>query len=142
MSNKNMYEVFDEFEMANTHQERMLVIQKNLSQTLVNTLKLTYHPDWQWLIKEMPDNYKVPDTKPGISVCQLGTELRKLYLFRVGDSKAESLTPRKQNELLIQLLESLEPREAEVIIGIFKKDQGVQGLSYEFVKEAFPDMLP
>jgi len=72
MSNKNMYEVFDEFEMANTDQERMLVIQKNLSQTLVNTLKLTYHPAWQWLVTEMPQNYKVPDTKPGISVCQLG----------------------------------------------------------------------
>jgi len=142
MSNKNMYEVFDEFEMANTDQERMLVIQKNLSQTLVNTLKLTYHPAWQWLVTEMPQNYKVPDTKPGISVCQLGTELRKLYLFRMGDGTAESLTPRKRNELLIQLLESLEPREAEVVIGIFKKDQGVQGLTYGFVKAAFPDMLP
>ena len=69
-------------------------------------------------------------------------ELRKLYLFRRGDNTAERLDPRKQNELLIQLLESLEPREAEVIIGIFKKDQGVKGLTYDFVKEAFPKMLP
>lgn len=142
MINKNMYEIFDEFEMANSKQEKMNVIGKNLSKTLVDVLKLTFHPAWQWLVTEMPENYRVPDTKPGISVCQIGTELRKLYLFRKGDGTAESLTPRKQNELLIQLLESLEPREAEVIIGIFKKDQGVRGLSYEFVKEAFPDMLP
>jgi hypothetical protein len=40
------------------------------------------------------------------------------------------------------MLESLEPREAEVVIGIFKKDQGVKGLNYKFVKDCFPDMLP
>jgi hypothetical protein len=40
------------------------------------------------------------------------------------------------------MLESIEPREAEVILGIFQKDLGVKGLDYKFVKEAFPDMLP
>ena len=90
----------------------------------------------------MPHNYKIPDTKPGISICQLGTEMRRLYLFQKGNATAENLSARKQNELLIQLLESLEPREAEVVMGIFKKDQGVKGLTYNFVKEAFPQMLP
>lgn len=137
-----MYEVFDEFELASTKQEKLLVIQKNLSSTLVNVLKLTFHPNFQWLVSEFPTEYKIPDTLPGISTCQLGTELRKLYLFRKGDTTAETLTERKRKELLIQLLESLEPREAEVVIGIFKKNQGVKGLTYKFVKEAFPDMLP
>jgi hypothetical protein len=139
---KNIYEVFDEFEEATTKQERMDVIRKNLSQTLVQVLELTFHPAIEWLVKEMPDDYKIPDTKPGISVCQLSTEIRKLYLFRKDNPNAERLTPRKRKELLIQLLESLEPREAEVIIGIFQKDQGVKHLTYKFVKEAFPNMLP
>ena len=139
---KNMYEIFDEFEEAKTKSEKMNVIGKNLSKTLVDVLKLTYHPDFQWLITEMPENYKVPDTKPGLSICQLGTEIRKLYLFQKSNPTAENMSKKKQNELLIQLLESLEPREAEVVMGIFKKDQGVKGLTYKFVKEAFPDMLP
>ena len=64
-------------------------------------------------------------------------------LFRSeGEPTAEKLTDRKRKELLIQFLESLEPREAEVVMGIFKKDQGVKGLTYNFVKECFPDMLP
>lgn len=140
--NKNMYEIFDEFEEASSKKDKMKVIEKNLSKTLVQVLELTFHPGYQWLVNDIPENYKVPDTLPGISLNQIGTELRKLYLFRKGDNTAERLDPRKQNELLIQLLESLEPREAEVIIGIFKKDQGVKGLTYDFVKEAFPKMLP
>ena len=139
---KNMYEVFDEFEQAQTKEEQMKVIERNLSKTLVDVLLLTFHPDYQWKVKELPENYKTPDTKPGISVCQLSTEIRKLYLFREGEQTAESLSSRKQKELLIQFLESREPREAEVVIGIFKKDQCVNGLTYEFVKEAFPDLLP
>ena len=139
---KNLYEVFDEFEMATNKKERMAVIQQNLSKALVEVLHLTYHPDFQWLVNDMPENYKIPDTLPGISTAQLGTEIRKLYLFRKGESTAESLTPQKRNQLLLQLLESLEPREAEVVIGIFRKDLGVKGLTYKFVKEAFPNLLP
>ena len=140
---KNIYEVFDEFEMAWTKQERLDVIGRNLSPLLVEVLRLTYHPQFQWKVKEYPENYIEDYTKHGgLSECQLNTELRKLYMFQSGHPTAESLNPRKQRELLIQILESLEPREAEVVMGIFRKDQGVEGLNYEFVKEAFPDMLP
>jgi hypothetical protein len=139
---KNIYEVFDEFERATNKQERLQVIEKNLSKTLVDVLQFTYHPKCKWKVKDMPENYKSPNTIAGMSRCQLSTEIRKLYLFQEGHPEAEKLSPRKQNELLIQLLESIEPREAEVIVGIFKKDQGVKGLDYKFVKEAFPNLLP
>jgi hypothetical protein len=140
---KNMYEIFDEFEVAENKKDRMKVVEKNLSKTLVDILELAYHPKYEWLVTEMPDGYKVPtDTLPGLSGTQLSTELRKLYLFRKGDPTAEQLSPEKRTELLLRLLESLEPREAEVVIGIFQKDLGVKGLNYKFVKEAFPNLLP
>jgi hypothetical protein len=139
---KNMYEIFDEFEEAKTKKERLDVIGKNLSKTLVDVLELTYHPNYQWLVTEMPDNFKIKEIPNGMGYAQLSVELRKLYLFRKGEPTAQRLTPRKQNEILLQLLESLEPREAEVVIGIFRKDQGVKGLDYKFVKEAFPKLLP
>ena len=139
---KNLYEVFDEFEMASTKKEKLAVIEKNLSKTLVQVFELAYHPNYQWLITEMPVEYKIPDTLPGISRCQLSTEIRKLYLFKKGDATAEKLSDEKIKQLLLQLIESLEPREAEVVIGILSKDLGVKGLNYKFVKEAFPQLLP
>ena len=139
---KNIYEVFDEFEAASSKKEKMAIIQKNLSKTLVDVLELTFHPGIQWTIKSMPEGYKPKDIPIGMSHCQLSTELRKLYMFRDGDPTAAKLSERKRNELLIQLLESIEPREAEVVYGIFVKDQGVKGLDYAFVKEAFPKLLP
>jgi hypothetical protein len=140
---KNIYEIFDEFEEAENKQQKMKVIEDNLSKTLVDVLTLTFHPDYEFLIKEFPDNYSPNwENNNGLSRCQLSTELRKLYMFQKGNDTAEKLTEKRKNELLILLLESLEPREAEVVMGIFKKDQGVRGLTYKFVKEAFPKMLP
>lgn len=140
---KNMYEIFDEFEAAKNHQGRMVVIGKNLSQTLFDVLKLTFHPGFQWFITEIPEEYRIQnDSLPGISRTQLSTEIRKLYLFQKGNADAEKLTPAKRTQLLCQLLEALEPREAEVVMGILRKDQGVEGLDYKFVKEAFSNLLP
>jgi hypothetical protein len=65
-----------------------------------------------------------------------------MYLFQKGHPESANVTTERRKQLLLQFLEALEPREAEVIIGIFKKDQGVKGLTYNFVKDAFPDLLP
>lgn len=139
---KNIYEIFDEFELAKTKKEKMQVIERNLTKTLVTVLQLTFDPNIKWKVNDLPENFAPQETKPGLSRCQLSTEIRKLYMFQQGNDTAEKLSPRKINELLIQLLESLEPREAEVVGGIFRKDQGVQGLDYKFVKEAFPALIP
>ena len=141
---KNIYEIFDEFEEAPTKEAKMAVLGNNLSKVLVDVLQLAFHPDYQWLITDMPENFTIrqENTIPGLSSVQLSTELRKLYLFQKGNIMAEKLTPEKRNQLLLQILESIEPREAEVVIGIFKKDLGVPGLDYAFVKEAFPKLLP
>ena len=139
---KNIYEVFDEFELVKNKKDRLDVIQRNLSKTLVDVLQLTFHPDYEWKVKEMPEDYKIVPVPSGMPRCQLSTEMRKLYLFLEGHPTAETLTDTRRHELLLQLLESIEPREAEVVIGIFNKDQGVKGLDYKFVKEAFPDLLP
>ena len=57
---KSIYEIFDEFEMVSSKKDRMAVIEKNLSTTLVQVLQLAFHPNHQWLITEMPDDYEVP----------------------------------------------------------------------------------
>ena len=139
---KNIYEVFDEFELATNKKERMEVIGKNLSKTLTEVFLFAYHPEYQWFFKEIPENYKPKNIPAGMGYLQLSTELRKFYLYRKGDATAEKLTPTKRTQLLLEFLENLEPREAEVVMGIFNKDLGVKGLNYKFVKEAFPNLLP
>ena len=139
---KNIYEIFDEFESCGNKKQRMEVIGKNLSQTLVDVLKWTFHPEIEWLVKEMPESYILPtDHLPGISRAQLSTEIRKLYLFQKGNPTADKLTDKKREQLLVEYLDNLEPREAEVVMGIFNKDLGVKSLNAKFIKEFFPQII-
>lgn len=139
---KNIYEIFDEFENASSKQERIGVLQKNWSPVLQNVLEMAFHPNITWKVKGIPEDYKIPDTKPGISYSTLNQELKRMYLFQDGNPTSEKLTEAKRKELLLILLESLEPREAEVINGIFKKDLGVSGLTYNFVRDNISGLLP
>jgi hypothetical protein len=138
---KNIYEIFDEFELAKTKQQRIAVLEQNMSQALCDVILMAFHPKYEWLVTELPKKYKMPDILTGSAFSSIHQQLRKLYMFRKGDPTAEKLTPERREEILLQILESLEFREAEVIIGIFTKDLGVKGLDHKFVKEVFPNML-
>lgn len=139
---KNVYEILDEFVAAGSKQDKIQVLSKNWSTTLQTVLHFAYHPDIKWMITEKPKNYKKPDTLPGVSYSSLNQEMRRLYLFREGDPGAMKLTPAKREELLLIMLESLEPREADVVMGIFKKDLGVKGLTYKFIRDNIPGIVP
>ena len=139
---KNIYEVFDEFELAKNKKDRMTVIGNNLSKVLTDVLKLTFDPQYDWYIKDVPEGYVIKDVPAGMGYAQLSTELRKMYMFQKGHPTADQLTPKKREQLLVEYLQNLEPREAEVVMGIFNKDLGVKGLDYKFVKEAFPNLIP
>ena len=138
---KNIYEVFDEFAKADSKQDKINVLANNWTPTLKLVLQLAYRPEMEWKFKDYPERYKKPDTKPGISYASLDTELKRLYMFRVGNETAEKLTTKRAEEILMVLLESLEPREADIVIGIFKKDLGVKGLTLKFIRENIPDVL-
>ena len=139
---KNVYEMLDDIDAAPTKKLKMVALQNNLCKVLADVFMLTYHPGYQWLISELPHTFQFSDIPPGMGYMQLSTELRKFYLFRRGDPGAAAISEKRRQEILYLLLKSLEPREAEVVMGIFRKDLGVNGVDYNFIKGAFPNMLP
>lgn len=140
--NKLIYEVLDEFEEAPTKKEKLDVLRQNWSPVLLQVFQLAYHPDIKWKINDWPAKYKIPETAPGIAFSSVRAELRRMYMFMEGNPTAEKLSPQKREELLLVMLESLEYREAEVIVGILKKDLGVKGLTYKFIRDNIQGVVP
>ena len=138
---KNIYEILDEFDQADGKKEKIQVLHNNMNNILAGVLQLTFNPNIDWHIKEVPETYSPKEIPAGMSYARLTTELRKLYLFQKGNPTADQLTEKKREQLLVEFLDNLEPREAEVIMGIFNKDLGVKGLTAKFVKENFPALF-
>ena len=142
MAKKNIYEVLDLFKAEKTKKGRVKVLQDNDSYALRNVLVGTFHPNVQFLIKSAPD-FKREQIPPGMSYNHMTEALSKMYLFQKDNAKAPAaLTDKRRGELLLQILESLEEKEADVLISILNKDLDVPYLTAAIVNEAFPGLLP
>lgn len=139
---KNVYEILEEFSQATTKEAKITVLKNNATPHFLQVLKYTYDPQYEFYIKEFPKNYIKPDTLPGIRYSGIESDLRKIYLFQKGHPTADVLTEEKRNQLLVELLESFEPNEAQVFINIMKKNLKINGLTYKLIKETFPTILP
>lgn len=142
MAIKNVYEVLDDFKNATTKQDRLDVLRRNESYALKNVLLGAFNPEIKFTIKKVPE-YKKIDIPPGLSYSHMTDALSKVYLWVEGNPKRpEGLTEKRATELLLQLLESLEPKEAEVFSAMIRKDLKIPHLTQKLVNEAFPGLLP
>lgn len=142
MTNKNIYEVFNEFKNAKTKQDRLEVLRRNNNYALKNVLLGAFNNNIKFTVNKVPD-YKKIDVPPGMSYSHMTEALSKVYLFVEGNAKRpQGLTEKRATELLIQLLESLEPNEAEVFANMIQKDLKIPYLTVNLINEAFPGLLP
>ncbi len=142
MSKKNIYEVFDDFVNASTREAKIDILRKNSGYALDAVLRGAFHPHIKYVFNDIPE-YRKSDAPPGLSYTSIHQELSRVYLFEENNPKvASNLTLDRKKYLLVQMLESLESKEADVLSGMLMKKLPVKGLTYKLVQEAFPGMLP
>lgn len=138
---KNVYEIFTEFENAPNRESKIAVLRNNNGWALKNILKGTFDPNIKFVF-EKPIQYKQSDSPPGMSYSSIHKELDRVYLFEVNNPKTSpNLSLKRKEQILIQILEVLEAKEAEIFMNMLLKKQKVKGLTPAIVKEAFPDLL-
>lgn len=139
---KLISEIFDEIKQRTTKEDVIAVLRYNSSWALREVLKDTFHPNIQFVFSEIPE-YTPLDAPVAMGYTTIAQELDRAYLFQVNNPKVSpNLTLEKKKIILIQILEALDKGEAEIFANMILKDQKIPGLTYEVVKEAFPDLLP
>lgn len=137
---KNIYEIFEEFEKAPTEADKLAVLRKNDCYALRQILKGTYDPGVEFAIERVP-YYKPSDAPPGMGYTSINAELHRTYLFQKAHPKLNpDLTPDRREKILIQILEALEAREAEVYMNMIMKREIVKDLTVDLVKKAYPEL--
>lgn len=139
---KYIYEILDAFVAANTRTDKINVLRRNETDTLKAVLQGVFHPGIQFTIKEIPE-YTRSDAPAGLGYTDINSEIKRIYLFTEGSTRTDpNLTPARKNQILIQMLEAMEPREADVFKGLILKDLQIPGLGAKEVNEAFPGLIP
>lgn len=121
---------------AKTKKEKVEILRKHHSETLTYILELAFHPNVGWWLPEGAPPYKpseVLDTEG-----RLYHEARTLPMYLSGNRP--DLKKHQRENLFIGLLESIHPKDAELLIAV--KDKKVEGLDVATINEAFPGLIP
>jgi hypothetical protein len=117
--------------------ERAVALATNDYDAIKAVLVHMFHPDIKFLLPEGEPPYKKSQFEdPG----RLYTEFKKFYLFCNGGH--EGIKQNKREQLFVQLLESVDPDEAELLIAMKEKKSPFKNITPALVKEAFPGLLP
>ncbi len=140
----NIYEIFAEYEDARGIEAKKNVLRKYAFRNdLQQVLQLAFHPHIGFDIKVLPEWKKDDNIPPGMGYEIMHSALDKMYLFvAYHPRKPQGLTADKQEKILVQILESMEPKEATIFGDVILKNLKVKGLTYEVVKDIFPQNLP
>ena len=132
--------IFAEIAKAKTKEDKRAVLLKHgQNGALKEVLKYAFHPDIKFLLPpgNPPHKTVVDETDNPTYLYGL---IRKLYLFVEGGNP--SLKPARREYLFIEMLESIHTLEAELLLQIKDKKIKCKGLTYNLVKETFPELIP
>ena len=132
--------IFEDVAAANSIKARKKVLLENESKPLKEILKYAFHPDIKFALPPGKPPYKTIGSPEEYNPTYLYPNIRKFYLYIEGGH--DGLTQLRREQLFVQMLEGLHPKEAEVVIQIKDKKLNYRGLTYKLVKTTFPEILP
>ena len=72
------------------------------------------------------------------NIAGLYKELRKMYIF-TKNQRSANIHQIKRERVFIEMLESIHPEDAKLMLGVKEKKLPYKGITSKLVEEAFPD---
>jgi len=109
----------------------------NLIPTLKTILLYTYHKNVKLELPEGTPPYRQMETPENMGHNRLPKEMRKFQYFLPNNG----LNAMKRERIFIEMLESLDPEEAKLVLMIKDKKITYKGITRKLVEEALPDLF-
>ena len=137
--NPFIFEILDLVSAQRSKAKKVEILQEYRDPSLVSILIWNFDDTVVSIIPEGEVPYNPNEVPVGTDHTSLRREYRNLYHFVQGGNT--SLSTIRRETMFIQMLEGLHPREAEILCLIKDKKLTTKyKLTYEVVKEAYPDI--
>jgi len=101
-------------------------------------LDMVYNPNIEFLLPETDPPYK-PNEKESDSQNVLKHDIRKLK-YVVNTSEGNNLRQLKRELLFVELLESIDPDDAKLLLHVKNKSLPYKGITKDVVSKAMPEI--
>lgn len=116
---------------------RIQWLRQNNNVVLETVLRGAFDPTIKWLLPEGEPPYKPNDLVD--QQHRMYSEVRKMYLFIEGGNP--NLKQLRRESLFIELLETVDPEDAKLLLAIKDKKLPYPNITPELIRKAFPGIL-
>lgn len=135
---KSISEVLKEISRIKSRNEKKAALQRlRGNKAFMTILKYAFDPKIE---------FELPEGEPPYKPCEfldqqnrLYQEARKFYIFT--KRGAPNLHPLKRESLFVDLLESIDPEDAKLVLAVKNKNIPYNGITKKLVEETFPGFL-
>lgn len=132
--------ILEEASKIKDRAQRIQFLRANQTTPMLIVLQYALHPAVKWLLPEGEVPYK-PLRQAEDQEGHLYREARKLYYFVEGGYPG-NLTRLRREQMFIEILEGIDPRDAALLCAAKEKKIPYAGIDADLVREAFPGVLP
>jgi hypothetical protein len=133
-------EVFEQFEKLTKKEDKVNLLKENNHPALRDILRVAFDADIVSVLPKGAPPYEKDDAPKGYSSSSLFRTHKQFKYFFKG-SIANAAKPIRREGIFLNVLESIHPTEAELLVAAKDKNLKVKGLTKALIDEAFPGLI-
>lgn len=131
-------EILEKASKMKKKDEKINFLRENDSVALRTIVAFALHPNVKIQLPEGPVPYRPADLADE-NYGMLYGQVNKLYLYCEGGD--ERISQKKRELLFVQMMESIHPKDAELMAAAKDKKLPYKGLTKDVIEKAFPGLL-
>lgn len=133
------YEILEKISSAKTRAEKIDLLKKqNNNWALKDILRGTFDDAVQWLL---PSGAVPYESAPFDSHPSEWSQHNKKLAYFVKGGQGEKMYAVKREKLFLDIIETVHPRDAELLVGMINKKMPIKGITKKLTQEAFPNLI-
>lgn len=135
-----VFEILNKVSEAKKRQDKIDILQKYRMPSLTDVLRGIFDDRVQW---NLPNG--TPPYTPSRDATHPKTLRRSNVNFKYlvkGIYESENMLKPKREKIFIDMLETVHPEDAKLLVSMINKKNPVKGLTKKIVQEAYPGLIP
>lgn len=132
-------EIFEEASKLSTKKAKIEYLRKHSCAPLTDIIRINFDDTIVSLLPKGAPPYKKDDMPDGYNYSSLYKKYKKFKYFFKG--KYSSMNQAKRESLFIEVLETINPADAELLISAKDKNLKYKGITKALCKDAFPNLI-
>ena len=136
----HVFEILEKASKLKSRDERIEMLRQHKIMPVLDVLRGTFDNTIQWNLPDGTPPY-TPNEEGAPPPSSLLRQHNNFKYFVKGLRESSSLPAVKRERMFIDLLESVSPQDASVVVSMINKKSPYRGITKKLVQEAFPDLI-